>query len=391
MSALPLFQESAFMLSLHSAFAAQANPTAAQAQAWSTFIQLGLPGLRDEQWKYTQLHRLYSQSFSAHQLTPSVTAPDGVKVMQVAIPRDDTTQPFIALSQALNSHELLIEVPDGVTITQPLMLEFATAGTQPALIASRVVVKLGRNSQLTLIERHSSANDISHANILATNINLDENARLVHCCLQVENQSSFQLSTTNVVVSKHAQYFNHHFNLGGSVGRADINVKLSGADAYTELNGLQFATGNQVHDTHSRIEHCVPRARSSETYHGIADQRGQVVFNGKVMVHKHAIGTDAQQSSRNLLLSPKAEIDTKPELEIYADDVKCAHGATVGQLDNTALFYLRSRGIGEQQARGILTMAFADSVINRVPVAAVRDELTALVHARFGANVEVAS
>lgn len=149
------------------------------------------------------------------------------------------------------------------------------------------------------------------------------------------------------------------------------------------MNGLQFAINSQVHDTHSRVEHCVPRARSSETYHGIADQRGQVVFNGKVLVHKHAIGTDAQQSSRNLLLSPKAEIDTKPELEIYADDVKCAHGATVGQLDSNALFYLRSRGIGEQEARALLTLAFADAVINKIPLAALREELTQQVHARF--------
>ncbi|MES1195640.1 MAG: Fe-S cluster assembly protein SufD, partial [Steroidobacter sp.] len=252
-------------------------------------------------------------------------------------------------------------------------------------------IKLGRHSRLTLIESYRSANESSHFNNVVTNIALGENAQLEHCRLQDENRASFHVSNINATVGKHARYINHHFNIGGSLGRLDLNVQLQGADAYAELNGLQFAVGNQVLDTHSRVEHCVAHARSSETYHGIADERGQVVFNGKVMVHKHAIGTDAQQSSRNLLLSPKAEIDTKPELEIYADDVKCAHGATVGQLDSTALFYLRSRGIGEQDARALLTLAFADVVINKVPLDSLRKELTRQVHARFGNKAEHAS
>jgi Fe-S cluster assembly protein SufD len=318
----------------------------------------------------------------------SIPAANGLIVKQVNTNIFKCDQPFSALNHALTAQELLIEVPDNMEVAQPLLLELTSTGPVTAVIAPRITIKLGRNSKLTLVERYNSSDEMAHACVSVTNVTLGENAQLEHCRLQDANRLSFHIGHIDVNVNQHARYLNHHFNIGGSLGRLDLNVKLQGAGAYAELNGLQFANGTQVHDTHSRIEHCVPRANSSETYHGIADERGQVVFNGKVLVHKHAIGTDAQQSSRNLLLSSKAEIDTKPELEIYADDVKCSHGATVGQLDNTALFYLRSRGIGEQDARALLTLAFADAVINKLPLVYLREELTQQVHARFGNNAE---
>jgi Fe-S cluster assembly protein SufD len=405
MSALPNFQESVFMNSVRAAFTAQAKPTVAQSQAWNTFLLLGLPALRAEQWKYTQLHRLYSQSFVAAEelsgessnnsvsvingrLSSTIPAVLGLTIRSLASSSIETTEPFVALNYALTPNEIVIEVADNTVVEQPFIVEVISSGTASSIVAPRITIKLGRHSKLSLIERHRNIDAVSHTDIAVTKIVLDENAWLEHCLLQNENSASFHIGNINAVVGRHAQYLNHHFNLGGSLGRIDLNVQLQGAESYTELNGLQFATGTQVHDTHSRIEHCVPYARSSETYHGIADERGQVVFNGKVLVHKHAIGTDAKQSSRNLLLSPKAEIDTKPELEIYADDVKCSHGATVGQLDSNALFYLRSRGIAEQQARALLTVAFADAVINKVPLVSLREELTQQVHARFNSITE---
>jgi len=378
------------MTSLRAAYAAQSSPTAAQLQAWERFNQLGLPGFRDEQWKYTQLHRLYSQSFTDLKSSSSITTIEGLSIKRINTPNHIVNDPFVALNHALNAEELLIEVADNTEINQPLELRFAASGEAPTINAPRVTLKLGRNSKLTLVEHSRSVDATAHLNLSVITISLAENAHLQHCCLQDENRGSFHICNVDVDVSEQARYINHQFNLGGSLSRTDINIKLNGAQSYAELNGLQFAVGNQVLDTHSRVEHCVPHARSSETYHGIADDRGQVVFNGKVMVHKHAIGTDAQQSSRNLLLSPKAEIDTKPELEIYADDVKCSHGATVGQLDNTALFYLRSRGIGEQEARALLTLAFADAIINKLPLAPLRETLTQQVHARFNTNKELA-
>ncbi len=387
MSALPSIRESAFMNSLRAIFAVQVAPAAEQRKAWELFNQLGLPALRDEHWKYTQLHRLYSQSFAALQTTQSLPAADGVVIRQVNTGAFKTDRPFIALNHALNAQEWLIEVPDNMEIRQPLWLDMMAGGIS-SIIAPRLTIKLGRNSKLTVIERYRSNAESMYASIAVTHVTVGENARLEHCRLQDANRASFHIGSIDATIGQHGRYVNHYFNTGGSVGRLDVNVQLQGAEAYAELNGLQFATGNQVLDTHSRIEHCVPRARSSETYHGIADERGQVVFNGKVLVHKHAIGTDAQQSSRNLLLSPKAEIDTKPELEIYADDVKCSHGATVGQLDSNALFYLRSRGISEQEARALLTLAFADAVINKVSLDSLREDLTQQVHARFGNKAE---
>lgn len=388
MSALPSFRESAFMNSLQAAFAALPTPTAAQIHAWERFMHLGLPGLRDEHWKYTQLHRLYAQAFTLKARTPIITSDNNVSISEAPSGITHTEHAFEALVYAFSEKKILIVIPDNVTMEKPLVIDFNSTSLESSVTATRILIKAGKNSSVTVIERHHSTSDVAHLNIAIIDFFLGENARMEHCRLQNENSKDSHIAIINTSVGKNAHYINHHFNLGGSLARMDINAQLQGADAYVELNGLQFATGNQVLDTHSRIEHCVPHARSSETYHGIADERGQVVFNGKVMVHKHAIGTDAQQSSRNLLLSPKAEIDTKPELEIYADDVKCSHGATVGQLDSNALFYLRSRGVSEQQARALLTLAFADAVINKIPLASLREELTQQVHARFGNAME---
>ncbi len=411
MSALPSFKESELMHSLRVAFATL-TPTVTQQQAWAAFNQLGLPGLRDEQWKYTQLQRLYAHQFVSSvpltdcsilnkdadqlriangQLQLPSSIPSGVHIDTRITQLSENETSFTTLNSAFNSTEVVITVKDNVIVESPLIIGFINTNEHSSMTHPRVTIHVGRNSRLTLLERHRSVNDAAHFNNIVMRIELAESALLEHCRIQFENTNSFHIGSVNTKLARHAQYINHHYNLGASLARVDLNIQLNGVESYAELNGLQFAVDAQLHDTHSRIEHCTPHARSAETYHGIADVRGQVVFNGKVMVHKHAIGTDAQQSSRNLLLSAKAEIDTKPELEIYADDVKCSHGATVGQLDNTALFYLRSRGIGEQQARSMLTLAFADAVINRVPLIPVRDELTAMVHARFGVTAEVAT
>jgi Fe-S cluster assembly protein SufD len=181
---------------------------------------------------------------------------------------------------------------------------------------------------------------------------------------------------------------NHHYAFGSGLSRADFEVRLTGTGAHTELHGLIFARGSQHLDVRTCIEHAAPDTQSREDYRGIADQRGRVVFNGKVIVAKDAQRIDAAQSSRNLLLSPQAEIDTRPELEIHANDVKCAHGATVGQLDATALFYLQSRGIARDEARALLTHAFAAEVIERIPVDAVRNHVLARFLERMRAGVD---
>jgi Fe-S cluster assembly protein SufD len=239
-----------------------------------------------------------------------------------------------------------------------------------------------------LIERYVDRGNTAHFNNAVSTVQLAEGAQLEHCRIQNENTQTFHIGLLQADIAAHAKLISHQVNFGAALARTDINVRLLGANASVALNGLQFATGNQHHDTHTLVEHAVPHTSSTEDYRGIADERGRVVFNGKVLVHEKAIKTDAQQSSRNLLLANTAEIDTKPELEIYNDDVKCAHGATVGQLDANALFYLRSRGLSEGQARALLTHAFADHIIAQLPVVELRERLTAAGHARFGAKLD---
>jgi Fe-S cluster assembly protein SufD len=184
------------------------------------------------------------------------------------------------------------------------------------------------------------------------------------------------VATLQVHQDRDSRFASHSISFGGQLARNDINIVLDAEGAGCTLNGLFMVGGRQHVDFHTRVDHAKPNGSSEEVYKGILDGRARGVFNGRVKVHPGAQKTDAQQSNKNLLLSRDAEIDTKPELEIYADDVKCAHGATVGQLDEHALFYLRSRGIGESQARGLLTYGFAREILDRMHLTSLRDKLT---------------
>lgn len=420
--------------SLQAAYAQLPDATPAlqarRRRAWDMFIAHGIPTKRDEDWKYTNLQALTNQEFAlattevagaiadagtpgtyrllfvngryqaTHSVLPqqtgvNVAVVDDLQHAPTAVTAalDMAVEPrFAALNTALAQHIVLIELDHDVVLEQPLQLSFVWHSDAVNLMAHpRIVVRLGRHSRATLLEKYESVRGGTHFTNALTTVQLADGARLEHGRIQQENDSSFHLGVIHADIGAQATLVSHQFNLGAALARVDIHAQLHGADASVELNGLQFATNTQHHDTHTRVEHRVPQTRSSEDYRGIADQRGRVVFNGKVKVHPHAIGTDAQQSSRNLLLAARAEIDTKPELEIYADDVKCAHGATIGQLDANALFYLRSRGLDAAQARALLTQAFADAVISRMPLEVVRNELAQAVHARFGATAEVSA
>jgi len=289
----------------------------------------------------------------------------------------------------LTTDALVIDVAADARIDTPLALNFGWQGNDSLMAHPLIMIRAGAHSRLIVIEQYQDTGNTPHWHNAVTTVQLGEGARLEHCRIQNENSSSFHIGLLHADLAAHAHLVSHQINFGAALAGVNVNAFLRGADAEVTLNGLQFAVGTQHHDTHTRIEHAVPHTRSSEDYRGIADQRGRVVFNGKVVVAEHAHKTDAQQSSRNLLLAKTAEIDTKPELEIYNDDVKCAHGATVGQLDANALFYLRSRGLDEAQARALLTHAFADHIIRQLPVESLQLQLTAASHARFGAQLEV--
>ena len=425
--------ESPSVKHMRTAFEQATARSTVQQTAFDAFAKVGFPTPRDEHWKYTNLRRLESRQFAmGSQNAPLTSSPktpsnayqavfvDGffrselstlpntkeLRVISIAALQDSAPEQFTEalsiglnnsgsmqhLNTALTQDGIVIEVAANTVVKNPLFLNFMWSKSSNNLMAHpRISIKAGSHSNLTVIQQYIGTGAHPNFNNSVTTIQLAEAAHLEHGLIQSENNQSFNLHLIQAELSAQATFKNHHFNFGGSLARTDINVLLKGTDTNVVLNGLQFASGNQHHDTHLRIDHCVPHTSSHQDYRGIADQRGRIVFNGKVKVHEQAAKTDAQQSSRNLLLSSTAEIDTKPELEIYNDDVKCAHGATVGQLDATALFYLRSRGLDEPQARALLTHAFANHIIRQVAIPELQQQLTDLCNARFSDQLETAT
>jgi Fe-S cluster assembly protein SufD len=216
-----------------------------------------------------------------------------------------------------------------------------------------------------------------------TEITLEDGARLDHYKIQRESESAFHVGTVQVRQERNSELHSFSFAVGGALARTNIYTSLDGDAATCTLNGLYLTDGTQHIDNQTSIEHIAPNCPSHELYKGVLDGRSHGVFNGKVYVHPEAQKTDGKQSNNNLLLSPTARIDTKPQLEIFADDVKCTHGATVGRLDDVAMFYLNSRGIGPETARMLLTYAFAADVLETIPLEPVKKELERIVLSRF--------
>ncbi|MEX0900113.1 MAG: Fe-S cluster assembly protein SufD [Gammaproteobacteria bacterium] len=287
------------------------------------------------------------------------------------------------MNAALASECITIDVPAD-TDAGTLELLFV-ASQHPDRIAAypQVAVRLGANARATVIERHVALGDADDFLNLAIEVDLERGAQLTHLAVQRAAIRATVASGVYATVAQDASFMSHAVHLGGSLARADIDVVLAGRGAHCGLYGLHLAGLRQHIDTHTRIEHAVADTTSDEHYRAVVDRGGRSVFNGKVRINEGADRSDARQYNANLLLSEQAEADTKPELEIYADDVKASHGATVGKLDESALFYLRTRGIGEDEARRVLVWAFADTVLARVPQANVRAEVEAAVLARM--------
>lgn len=274
---------------------------------------------------------------------------------------------FTNLNTAFFEGGVALEVAEDIRIKQPLeILHLALAGN-PASYHPRMVLRLQRGAQLTLVERYIAVTGDTYFTNSVMQIRLEANAALEHVRLQIESPQGFHVGRVLVEQIRDSRYHSHNLHAGGQWVRLDLHTRLCEPGADAVLDGLYAVNGYQHVDNHTRIDHLAPRTCSKEYYRGILDGRGRAVFNGKVVVAPHAVKTDAQQTNHNLLLSRNAEIDTKPELEIYADDVKCSHGASVGQLDEQQVFYLRSRGLDETAARTLLTAGFANSLIMRLP------------------------
>ena len=292
---------------------------------------------------------------------------------------------FIALNTALIGDGAVIHVEDGTTVDAPIHLLFAAGGDAASPIAAypRNLIVLGRNARATVIENYAGPDGVEYLTNAVTEIVLGPGAVLEHCRLQQEGSQGFHVGGTIVRQERDSRFISHVLSLGAALSRGDLDVQLAGEGAAASLNGLYVCGGRQHIDNHLRVDHLKPRTTSEQTWRGVLDGRSRAVFNGKVVVHKDAAKTDARQSNANLLLSDEAEVDTKPELEIYADDVKCSHGATVGRLDPDMLFYLRSRAIPEQVARSLLIYAFAEDLIRRIGVKPIRERVERIVAGRL--------
>ncbi|PHS25909.1 MAG: Fe-S cluster assembly protein SufD [Methylophaga sp.] len=395
--------------------------------ALAQFNSYGLPAKKEEDWKYTSLWGFSQQQFS-HQAIPHtvsqaqteqlallkqayrVVIVDGVFSNELSqidnLPTGLTVSSlaeglasvqshlggqiniekagFNALNTMLMNDGVVITVAKGINIEQPIELLVINSGATENLATHlRNVIVLEENSQVTVIEHYVGLSDIQYLTNVVTEVVLAKSAELTHYKLQQESENAFHIATLAASQAAHSQWKTNSISLGAKLARNDVHTQLLGEQAHVVMDGLYLLNNKQHSDFHTRIDHAVPNTTSEELFKGVIDDKGHGVFNGKVIVHKDAQKTDSNQQNHNLLLSRNCEIDSKPELEIYADDVKCAHGSTVGQMNEDHLFFLRTRGLDEVSARNLLTYAFAVEVLERIPAGDIRKALSAVVEQRL--------
>jgi Fe-S cluster assembly protein SufD len=297
---------------------------------------------------------------------------------------------FSALNTAFLGGGALLRVPKGVTVESPVQLLFLTvAGVDDVASFPRVLVVAERDSRLDIIETYAAAGDAEYFTDAVVEVFVGEGARVTHYKVQNEADGAFHVASTRAEVSKDGAYELTTVTLGARLSRHDIEVALTSPGAECRVDGLYLVGTGQHADTHSLIEHREPNCTSRQNYKGILDGKSRAVFNGRVYVHEGASQTDAEQSNKNLLLSTDARVDTKPQLEIYNDDVKCSHGATVGQLEEEELFYLLSRGLHPDLARNLLTYGFAEEIVGSIKHESIRAQLDEAILNRLHARLEV--
>ncbi len=275
--------------------------------------------------------------------------------------------PFAALNTALARDGCGLWIPDGVRLKRPLMLLSITApGAESLAVQQRILVHAGRESSATLLECHGGTERSPCFCNALSEFHVGEGAAFEHIRLQRDGRRATRVSNLFARIERKAGFRTHTLTFGGATARNQAEVRLEGPGAHAEVNGLTILDGEQHVDTHTAIEHLAPDCSSRQIFRGILDDRAQGVFTGRIRVHRDAQRTDAEQSSRSLLLSERARSWSRPQLEIYADDVKCTHGSTVGSLQDEALFYLRSRGIELSHARRLLIHAFASDLVGRI-------------------------
>ena len=398
-------------------------PAQRRASALEFLKQHGFPTRRTEQWKYTDVSPITRRKFTLEKSVPAdieESIIDSLRFSRLdchelvfingnfsaALSRNEQLPPgtiaqslrshgggiaalleryfgneeighaFTALNSAFVNDGVLIHVPDSTEVSRPIHVIHLAGRSGEALMSHpRNLIALGRQAGASIIETYAGSPDSEYFTNCHTSILAGAGARLDYYKIQQESERAYHVGNTRIRQQADSRIDCHTLSLGGKLARWDIGVELDEPGAEIRLNGLYLTNNRQHVDNHTLIEHKQPHTTSNEHYRGIMNGHSRAVFNGKVIVHEQAQKTEAHQSNANLLLSRSAEVDTKPELEIYADDVKCSHGATVGRLDENMLFYLRSRALDEHTARSLLTYAFADEIIRDIKFPEIRERL----------------
>ncbi|MCH2171354.1 Fe-S cluster assembly protein SufD [Myxococcota bacterium] len=302
---------------------------------------------------------------------------------------DVKVHPFAALNTAFLDDGAICKLDPGAQVSDPIRFRFAaSAEVDRGISHPRVLIEAEAGSRACIVLDFTTLGSAVHLTNCVIEVRVGENAHLQLVTLQRESDAAMHFCTAGVEVARDAHFASHVVTLGGDMVRMDLEVLLAESGADCTMNGLFVASANQHIDHHTRIDHAVPRGTSRQLYKGVLDGKAKGVFRGRVLVRPDAQKTDASQSSPNLLLSRGAEVDAKPQLEIYADDVKCSHGSTIGQLEEDALFYLRTRGLDEDTARDLLTRGFAAEIIDSLPVSELRGPLERQLLARLGEGRE---
>lgn len=401
------------------------------------FVELGFPTVRHEDWRFTNLAPLTKLPLKPATEQPAASLgladlrgftfaslpasrlvfvngrfdaalsspqplPDGVRVSSLAAALAESPErleahlarqariednALAALNQAWFRDGAFIEVPDGVNCETLIHLLFLSTSAENGVTAQpRNLILAGRDSHLTVIESHAATTGAAYFTNAVTEVVVGDGAKVEHCKFQDESAAAFHLATLAAEIGRSANFITHSFATGARLSRNNLRTELAGEGLEAILNGLYLTKGEQLADHHMIVDHAQPHCASHEYFNGILDDKSKGVFHGRILVRQNAQKTDAKQTNKNLLLSDEATADTKPQLEIYADDVKCTHGATVGQLNKDSIFYLRARGLGEDTARRMLIHAFAGEIIERIRCAPAREELDKLVWDRLEAN-----
>ena len=402
--------------------------------AMDAFKQLGFPTTRDEEWKYTDITpvanlaatpifrpdlngnaphiaaKLPFGELSGHRLTfvnghfaPELSnigeLPDGATIKPMARAMEENgeqlqthfgrhldaeNETFAALNTAFAQDGAFIHLADGVTLEDSIHLTFISSGTGETVTHPRNLIILGAGAVAHVVETYAAADDGVYFCNAVTEVETSNGAQLEHIKVQREGEKAFHIGTFQLQSAANVTASSHCLNFGGRIVRNNSNAVLAAENSEITLNGLVVGRGSQHVDNHTVMDHAQPHCDSHENYAHVLDDKSVGVFNGKIFVREDAQKTDAKQSNRTLLLSRDAQIDAKPQLEIFADDVKCTHGATIGQLDEEALFYLRARGVPERTARNILIRAFAAEVFETISQDDLRAALEGELNKRLG-------